>query len=111
MVVQPLPDPSELARHYARVWVGERLLLTGHAHQAWPHVGLEVQQRAWLDAAEHVDEKWARAFEAAERVRAGCRCSASSASTWTSMLDRVVLLAGSPSPLAGTGSRNARRTG
>jgi kynureninase len=66
-----MSSPSQLARHYSRFRVGERLLLTGHSHQAWPDVGFEAQQRAWLDAAEFVDEKWERAAEQASRVRAG----------------------------------------
>jgi len=63
--------PNALAQHYARFRVAERLLLTGHSHQAWPDVGFEAQQRAWLDAAELVDDKWERAFAMAKRVRAG----------------------------------------
>jgi len=47
------------------------LLLTGHSHQAWPDVGFEAQQQAWLDAAEHLDAKWERAFAMADRVRRG----------------------------------------
>jgi kynureninase len=62
-----------IAPHYSRFRVGERLLLTGHSHQAWPDVGFEAQQRAWLDAAEYVDEKWERASEEAARVQAGFR--------------------------------------
>ena len=65
-----LPD---LARHYSRFRVAERLLLTGHSHQAWPDVAFDAQQRAWLDAAELVDGKWERALEQADRVRAGFR--------------------------------------
>jgi kynureninase len=61
---------NSLAAHYSRFRVAERLLLTGHSHQAWPDVGFEAQQRAWLDAAELVDEKWHRAAEMADRVRA-----------------------------------------
>jgi kynureninase len=64
-------SPNALASHYSRFRVAERLLLTGHSHQAWPDCGFEAQCRAWLDAAEYVDEKWDRAFERAERVRAG----------------------------------------
>ncbi|HEX7118614.1 MAG TPA: hypothetical protein VF212_07500, partial [Longimicrobiales bacterium] len=64
-------SPNALAPHYARFRVAERLLLTGHSHQAWPDRGFEGQQRAWLDAAELVDEKWERAFETADRVRRG----------------------------------------
>ena len=66
-------DPGDLARHYTRFRVTERILLTGHSHQAWPDVGFEAQQRAWLDAAEHVDDKWSRAFAVADEVRSGFR--------------------------------------
>ena len=62
---------NPLARHYSRFRVGERLLLTGHSHQAWPDVGFEAQQQAWLDAAELLDEKWERAAAQAQLVRAG----------------------------------------
>lgn len=62
-------SPNALARHYSRFRVSERLLLTGHSHQAWPDVGFEGQQRAWWDAAELVDDKWERAFDVADRVR------------------------------------------
>ena len=62
-----------LARHYSRFRVSERVLLTGHSHQAWPDVAFEAQRQAWLDAAEMVDDKWGRAFEIADEVRAGYR--------------------------------------
>ena len=64
-------SPNALAPYYSRFRVGERLLLTGHSHQAWPDCGLHGQQRAWLDAAEYLDRKWERAFDKAERVRQG----------------------------------------
>ncbi|HMI30164.1 MAG TPA: hypothetical protein VK527_00370 [Candidatus Limnocylindrales bacterium] len=64
-------SPNPLARHYTRFRVAERLLLTGHSHQAWPDVGFEGQAEAWNDAAALVDEKWPRASEKAERVRRG----------------------------------------
>jgi len=63
----------DLADHYSRFRVNERLLLTGHSHQAWPDVAFDAQQRAWLDAAELVDDKWERAAEQAVRVQAGFR--------------------------------------
>jgi kynureninase len=71
-----LPDdlyrsPNALAPSYARFRVAERLLLTGHSHQAWPDRSLAGQVRAWEDAAEAVDAKWERAFAMAERVRRG----------------------------------------
>ncbi len=65
--------PRDLARHYTRFRVSERVLLTGHSHQAWPDVAFEAQKQAWLDAAEMVDDKWGRAFEVADQVRAGYR--------------------------------------
>ena len=64
-------SPNALADHYRRFGVAERLLLTGHSHQAWPDRGFEAQAQAWLDAARFVDEKWAHAFARAERVRLG----------------------------------------
>jgi len=64
-------SPNSLAPRYRRFRVAERLLLTGHSHQAWPDVALEGQLEAWTDAAERVDDKWERAAEKADRVRAG----------------------------------------
>jgi kynureninase len=64
-------SPNPIARHYARFRVSERMLLSGHSHQAWPDVGFEGQMEAWNDAAEYVDEKWSRAEAKAERVRRG----------------------------------------
>jgi kynureninase len=64
---------EELAPHYSAFRVSERLLLTGHSHQAWPDVAREGVVEAWQDATLHVDEKWGRAFEQADRVREGFR--------------------------------------
>src|SRR5262245_22556683 len=66
-------SPNALALQYSQFRVGERLLLTGHSHQAWPDVALEGQLAAFADAAEAVDTKWERAFEQAEQVRTGFR--------------------------------------
>jgi kynureninase len=66
-------SPNALVRDYSTFGVGERLLLTGHSHQAWPDVAREGQLEAFEDAALHVDEKWERAFAKAERVRDGFR--------------------------------------
>jgi kynureninase len=68
-----LISPEELAKHYTAFRVSERLLLTGHSHQAWPDVGREGVAEAWDDAARLTDEKWERALEKAERVRDGFR--------------------------------------
>jgi kynureninase len=64
-------SPNTLAPHYGAFRVAERLLLTGHSHQAWPDCSREGQLQAWTDAASLVDDKWERAFAMAERVRAG----------------------------------------
>jgi kynureninase len=64
---------SPLADHYTRFGVAERLLLSGHSHQAWPDVAFDGQVEAFEDAARHVDEKWGRAFAKADEVRAGFR--------------------------------------
>jgi kynureninase len=64
---------NPLAAHYSRFRVAERLLLTGHSHQAWPDVALEGQVEAFEDAARDVDDKWERAFAKADEVRAGYR--------------------------------------
>lgn len=61
----------DLQKHYRKFAVGERILLTGHSHQAWPDVAFEGQMQAIEDAALHVDDKWGPAFDKAERVRAG----------------------------------------
>jgi kynureninase len=66
-----LKSPNPLAAHYSRFRVSERLLLTGHSHQAWPDVAREGQLEAWDDAAEWIDGKWDRAYEKADAVRRG----------------------------------------
>jgi kynureninase len=66
-------DHAMLSLHYTRFRVGERILLTGHSHQAWPDCAFEAQQQAWLDAAALVDDKWERAAAIADRVRNGWR--------------------------------------
>jgi kynureninase len=58
-----------LRTHYRSFLRPGRVLLTGHSHQAWPDKAREGILRAFDDAAEHVDDKWSRAFEVAEVVR------------------------------------------
>jgi len=65
--------PNALAAHYSRFRVADRLLLTGHSHQAWPDVAVDGVLEAYADAAELVDGKWERAFAVADRLRAGLR--------------------------------------
>ncbi|MCU1685059.1 MAG: kynureninase [Amycolatopsis sp.] len=62
-----------LAAHYSRFRVSERLLLSGHSHQAWPDVAMDGLTEAFEDAARDVDRKWDAAFAKADEVRAGFR--------------------------------------
>ncbi|MGW2222828.1 kynureninase, partial [Nonomuraea sp. NPDC001684] len=62
---------GRLAPHYSAFRAADRLLLTGHSHQAWPDVALAGQIEAFDDAARDVDDKWAAAFKKADRVREG----------------------------------------
>ncbi|WLD59566.1 kynureninase [Salinispirillum sp. LH 10-3-1] len=62
---------AQLQRHYSAFKVSERILLTGHSHQAWPDVAREGQLLAFDHATTHVDDKWAQAFAQADRVRTG----------------------------------------
>ncbi len=64
-------SPNALAPDYSKFRVAERLLLTGHSHQAWPDVAFDGHQQSFLDAAQFVDDKWPRAFAVSERVRRG----------------------------------------
>jgi len=66
-------SPNALAPHYSRFRVTERILLSGHSHQAWPDVGADGLLESFADAAEAVDSKWARAEAVADEVRAGYR--------------------------------------
>ena len=54
---------------YSDFQVNKRILLSGHSHQAWPNVAKEGILECYQDAATHVDDKWQRAFEKAERVK------------------------------------------
>ena len=65
--------PNALAAHYSRFRVSQRLLLTGHSHQAWPDVAARGQLEAFEDAAAAVDGKWELAFARADAVREGFR--------------------------------------
>ena len=60
---------TRLTPHYSHFRVGERLLFTGHSHQAWPDVAREGMVECYDMAAKHVDEKWGLAFDKAEILR------------------------------------------
>jgi kynureninase len=50
--------------HFARFLnaVPGRLHFAAHSHHPWPDVSFEAQQRAWLDAAQLIDDKWDKVF-------------------------------------------------
>lgn len=60
---------EQLIPHYSHFRVSERLLFTGHSHQAWPDVALEGQKEYFMDSAELVDKKWEKAAEKTEILR------------------------------------------
>lgn len=59
--------------HYARFRVAERLLMTGHSHQAWPDVARDGLLEAFDVAADRVDAVWPEAFERIDRLRGHLR--------------------------------------
>jgi selenocysteine lyase/cysteine desulfurase len=63
--------PESLREHYQAFLRADRVLLTGHSHQAWPDRAREGLLEAFDVAAQHVDDKWARAQSVADEVRQG----------------------------------------
>lgn len=71
MKLTPPPiDAAALRAHYRAFLRDDRILLTGHSHQAWPDVARAGVLAAFDDASAHVDDKWGRAMAMADRVRA-----------------------------------------
>lgn len=60
---------KSLQPHYSHFNVANRLLFTGHSHQAWPDVAFEGVQHYMQMVAEQVDNKWGKAFEKTEEMR------------------------------------------
>ena len=49
--------------HFSRFLAGPpRLHFAAHSHHFWPDASWEGHERAWLDAAEHADQKWSVVF-------------------------------------------------
>lgn len=61
---------NPLAKYYSDFKVEDRILLTGHSHQAWPNSAREGVIQSYIDAAIEVDDKWNLAFEKSDIVRA-----------------------------------------
>ncbi len=64
-------NPDALRQDYSAFLRPDRVLMTGHSHQAWPDVARAGVLRAFDDAAAHVDDKWERALAQADAVRRG----------------------------------------
>ncbi|MGE0788446.1 MAG: aminotransferase class V-fold PLP-dependent enzyme [Sandaracinaceae bacterium] len=78
-------SPDALRPHYSRFLAEDRVLLTGHSHQAWPDVAREGVLEAFDDAARLVDDKWGAASDAADAIRAAV------AAQWNDAPDRIAL--------------------
>ena len=64
---------EKLSRHYKKFDVANRLLFTGHSHQAWPDIALDGLLEGFDVAARLVDTKWDRVFEKIEIMRSYLR--------------------------------------
>jgi selenocysteine lyase/cysteine desulfurase len=60
---------QSLAPHYSRFDVANRLLFTGHSHQAWPDCAMDGYIQSFEQAATLVDNKWEQAFQKTESLR------------------------------------------
>ena len=62
-------DLDAFRSRYSAFLRPDRILLTGHSHQAWPDVAREAQARYFDDSAAWVDDKWSQAiFPKIDRV-------------------------------------------
>ena len=59
----------QLQGFYSEFDVTNRILLSGHSHQAWPNAAKQGLLDCFNDAAKHIDDKWGAAFEKADKVR------------------------------------------
>ncbi|MEI7484410.1 MAG: kynureninase [Ignavibacteriota bacterium] len=62
-------DVNPLSEYYKDFKVTERILLTGHSHQAQPDCAKEGVLKCWKDASSLADDKWGKVFEVADSVR------------------------------------------
>lgn len=58
-----------LQPHYSRFQVADRLLFTGHSHQAWPDAAFRGMEEYAEMTSLQVDKKWGHAFEKTEKLR------------------------------------------
>lgn len=60
---------KKLQPHYSNFNVANRLLFSGHSHQAWPDVARKGLVEAYDTAADKIDTKWVKAAEKTEDLR------------------------------------------
>lgn len=63
----------KLQPHYKHFDVANRLMFSGHSHQAWPDVALDALIEGFMEAAKMVDEKWPSAFDKVDVLRGWLR--------------------------------------
>lgn len=69
MIPDRIADLDAFRAAYGRFLGGDKILLTGHSHQAWPDVARDALDQCFDDAARFVDDKWDRAvFPRLDRV-------------------------------------------
>lgn len=59
----PPTSPEALRGEFSRFLAEDRILLTGHSHQAWPDAARDAQAAVFDDAAVLVDDKWGAIFD------------------------------------------------
>jgi len=64
-------SPNAIVSDYRYSRVSERILLTGHSHQACPDCSLAGQTEAWMQAAQNIEARWEDALEKSFAVREG----------------------------------------
>ena len=62
-------EVNPLSKYYSDFKVSDRILLTGHSHQAQPDCAKEGIIQCWKDASELADDKWENVFAVADKIR------------------------------------------
>lgn len=63
--------PNCLSRDYQHAAVAQRIMLTGHIHQALPDVCEQAYKEHWDCLNKHGEERWGEVFRRADRLRQG----------------------------------------
>lgn len=63
--------PNTLSQDYKHAAVAQRIMLTGHLHQALPDVCEKAYREHWDCLNKHGEERWDEVFQRADRLRRG----------------------------------------